>query len=146
MAANPKQEQKTGSALPQPIQPQQHNQGQQLQQQGQPGQSQRQYQSGQYQQKQYPRKQYYGKRKYRRGYQGRGNYQGNYQGDKNHARIVVKREVYHKLVQYVLKYYGTLKGMSNITSELLDRAIEEAIADKENRKKYAQEMHLHSEV
>jgi hypothetical protein len=36
--------------------------------------------------------------------------------------------------------------MSNITSELLDRAIEEAIADKENRKRYASEEHLHSEV
>jgi len=58
----------------------------------------------------------------------------------------VSRDVYHKLVQYVLKYYGTLKGMSNITSELLSKAIDMDTADKENRKKYAQEMHLHSEV
>jgi len=36
--------------------------------------------------------------------------------------------------------------MSNVASDLLDKAIDEAIADKENRKKYAQEMHLHSEV
>ncbi len=100
-------------------------------------------QPGQYQprQNQYPRKQYY-RKNYRGGYQR----YDSYQGDKKHARIVVSREVYHKLVQYVLKYYGTLKGMSNITSELLDKAIEEAIADKENRKKYSQEMHLHSEV
>jgi len=137
MAASPKQEQKPSSALPQPAQPQQHVPDQQLQQPKQPGSSQRQYQ-----QKQYSGKQYY-----------RNNYRGNYgqrydsyQGDKNHARIVVSRDVYRKLVAYVLKYYGTLKGMSNITSELLDKAIEEAIADKENRKNYAQEMHLHSEV
>jgi hypothetical protein len=93
--------------------------------------------------KQYPRRQYY-RKNYRGGYQRRG--YNDYQGDKEHARIVVSRKVYHKLVQYVLKYYGTLKGMSNITSELLDKAIDEAIADKENRKKYSQEMHLHSEV
>ena len=94
-------------------------------------------------QKQYPRRQYYGKKSYRGGYQRRYN---DYQGDKSHARIVVTREVYRKLVQYVLKYYGTLKGMSKIASELLDRAIDEATADKENRRRYAQEMHLHSEV
>jgi len=128
---------------PQPAQSQQAGPVQQPQQ-SQPGPSQRQYQPGQYQQKQYPRKQYY-RKNYRGGYQRR-DYQDNYQGDKSHARIVVSRDVYHKLVQYVLKYYGTLKGMSNITSELLDKAIEEAIADKENRKNYAQEMHLHSEV
>jgi hypothetical protein len=102
-----------------------------------------QYQPGQYHQKQYPRKQYYGKKGYRGGY---GQRYDNYQGDKKHARIVVKRETYHKLVQYVLKYYGTLKGMSNITSELLDKAIDMDIADKEKRKNYAQEMHLHSET
>ena len=101
---------------------------------------------GQYQQKQYPRRQYYGKKSYRGGYQRRYGYQDNYQGDKSHARIIVTRDVYRKLVQYVLKYYGTLKGMSKITSELLDRAIDEATADKENRKRYAQEMHMHSEV
>ncbi|MCI4409572.1 MAG: hypothetical protein JHC26_10810, partial [Thermofilum sp.] len=95
-------------------------------QQPQPAQTQ-QNQPGQYQQKQYYKKQYYGKKGYRGNYQRRG-YNDNYQGDKNHARVVVSRDVYHKLVQYVLKYYGTLKGMSNITSELLDRAIEEAIA------------------
>jgi len=101
---------------------------------------------GQYQQKQYPRRQYYGKKSYRGGYQRRYGYQDNYQGDKSHARIIVTRDVYRKLVQYVLKYYGTLKGMSKITSELLDRAIDEATADKENRRRYAQEMHTHSEV
>jgi hypothetical protein len=127
-----KPEQKENST--QPAQPQQP-------QQTQADPSQRQYQP-QYQQRQYPRKQYY-KKNYRRNYDQRYD---NYQGDKNHARIVVTRDVYHKLVQYVLKYYGTLKGMSSITSELLDKAIDEAIADKENRKKYSQEMHLHSEV
>jgi len=97
----------------------------------------------QYQQKQqYPRKQYY-RKNYHRGYQGRYN---DYQGDKSHARIIVTRDVYRKLVQYVLKYYSTLKGMSSITSELLSKAIDMDIADKENRRRYAQEMHLHSEV
>ena len=97
----------------------------------------------QYQQKQqYPRKQYY-RKNYHRGYQGRYN---DYQGDKSHARIIVTRDVYRKLVQYVLKYYGTLKGMSSITSELLSKAIDMDIADKENRRRYADEMHLHSEV
>jgi hypothetical protein len=114
-------EQQANNTQPQPTQP------------PQTGSSQRQYQP-----KQYPRKQYY-----RKNY---GQRYDNYQGDKNHARIVVSRDVYHKLVRFVLKYYGTLKGMSKITSELLDKAIDEAIADKENRKKYSQEMHLHSEV
>jgi hypothetical protein len=96
-------------------------------------------------QKRHPQKQYY-RKNYHRGYQRRRGYQDNYQGDKNHARIVVSIDVYRKLVQYVLKYYGTLKGMSKITSELLDKAIDMDIADKENRKRYADEMHLHSEV
>ncbi|MCI4408960.1 MAG: hypothetical protein JHC26_07690 [Thermofilum sp.] len=138
MAADPKQEQKSSSMLQpgQTQQPAQQHEHRQLQQQGQ----QQQYQTRQ-QQKQYYKKNY--GRGYRKNY---GQRYDNYQGDKNHARIVVSRDVYHKLVQYVLKYYGTLKGMSNITSELLDKAIEEAITDKENRKKYASEEHLHSEV
>jgi hypothetical protein len=125
-------------------QPQQQGQNTQATQPAQQQQQQRQPQQKQYPQKQYqPQRQYYGK-KYRRGYQRR-NY-SDYQGDRSHARIVVSRDVYHKLVQYVLRYYGTLKGMSKITSELLDKAIDEAIADMENRKRYADEMHLHSEV
>ena len=122
---NEKKEQKENSTQPEPQVARQQD-------------TQRQYQ----QKQQYPRKQYY-RKNYHRGYQGRYN---DYQGDKSHTRIIVTRDVYRKLVQYVLKYYSTLKGMSSITSELLSKAIDMDIADKENRRRYAQEMHLHSEV
>jgi hypothetical protein len=126
--------------VPQPAQPQAGPIHQP--QQPQTGPTQKYYgQDQQYSGKQYYRKNY-GK-DYRGGY---GQRYDNYRGDKNHARIVIRRNTYRRLIDFTIRYYGTLKGMSNVASDLLDKAIDMEIADKENRKRYASEEHLHSEV